>query len=77
MSDGGSEFRRFEVTFYAPDEKNELVPTAKTVAWGTSDAEAAKKAYAELKPKHPDIRPGDWLAIATSPRGDTGHRRPS
>ena len=75
--DPDAKVRTFLVTFYVPDDNNGLVVAAQAMACGVTDADAAKKAYAELKPQYPEIQPGTWLAVGAFHRGDTVPRRPS
>ena len=55
--------KRYEVTFCAPIDDNERAFIARAAVGADSSSEAANTAYQFLKPKHPEINAGDWLAV--------------
>jgi hypothetical protein len=54
--------KKFVISFYVPDEHNKLVFLAKAVASGETDYEAAARASEALRPTHPTLKAGYWLA---------------
>ena len=54
---------RFMITFYSPDEHGQLKDVASTSSDGVDNVEAAKAAFKELSPKHPEIKNNLWISV--------------
>ena len=55
--------KKYEFSFYAPNEDREWKLITKAAAEGKNAHEAAPEAYESIKSKYPQLRRDDWLAM--------------
>lgn len=61
FSPEGVRVKNYVITYYVPNEHDELVFLAKAIASGNDAQEAALEAFKALEPSYPAIIKGYWL----------------